>query len=144
MHPNRFGQILPFGWFTLNHDYLQNPLICSGSLVLTNALGRGLFVGGAPRTPAAMPTRMMSIRIVSPVADHTRSDPETTLAVAGFFDTQRWLRSERPQVSHHPSSPGNKASQAEFRPVQMCFWVSDQAWNPNQDPKECEHQGHQA
>ena len=53
-------------------------------------------------------------------------------------------KSVRPQISHHPDGPCNEESQAEFGPVQMGFWVSDQARNPNQQTKECQHEGHQA
>jgi hypothetical protein len=42
------------------------------------------------------------------------------------------------------AAPCNKESQADFGPVQMRLWVSDQARNPNQHAKECQHEGHQA
>ena len=76
------------------------------------------------------------------VADHTRVNRK-----------QRWRlpdrrrkhpKSERPQISHHPGGPCNEESQAEFGPVQMRFWVSDQTRNPDQHTKECQHEGHQA
>ncbi len=70
--------------------------------------------------------------------------PETTLSVARLRGAQTPPKSERLQITHHPDGPCNEESQAEFGPVQMGFWVSDQARNPNQRAKECQHEGHQA
>src|ERR1700722_10488150 len=67
-----------------------------------------------------------------------------TPAVARSSGAQTSSKSERPQISHHPGGPCNEESQAEFGPVQMAFWGSDQARHPNQHTKECQHEGHQA
>src|SRR5579859_427227 len=66
------------------------------------------------------------------------------LAVERLSGAQTPLKSERPQISHHPDGPCNEERQAEFGPVQMGFRVSDKARNPNQHTKECQHEGHQA
>src|ERR1700722_15011742 len=67
-----------------------------------------------------------------------------TPAVARSSGAQTSSKSERPQISHHPGGPCNEESQAEFGPVQMGVWVSDQARNPNQHTKEHQHEGRQA
>ena len=66
------------------------------------------------------------------------------LGVARFSDAQTPPKSERPQISHHPCGPRYKESQGEFGPVQVRLRVSDQAGNPNQKTKECQHDGQQA
>ena len=127
-------------WLLRDRDYTMlsslSPAINAERFTLVLILCAGRLVA---RIGRATP-----IHITVRVSDHTRSDSETTLGIARFSGAQTRPKSEKPQISHHPGSPCNKKSQAEFGPVQMRFWVGDQAGNPNQDAKECQHDGHQA
>lgn len=89
------------------------------------------------------------------VADDRQKGAERCPATHEVNRRQRWRlhdqsgaqtppKSERLQISHHPDRPCKEESQAEFGPVQMGFWVSDQARNPNQHSKERQHECHQA
>jgi hypothetical protein len=102
----------------------------------------GVLARVTPPTESWTPQPVSTLKFL--FADHTRSNRETTLAVARLSEAQTLPKSERPQISYHPRGPCNKQVQAEFGSVQMCFWVSDQERNPNQHTKEYEHEGHQA
>jgi hypothetical protein len=51
---------------------------------------------------------------------------------------------KRSQISHHPGGAGNQEIEGELGPIPVRLRMSDQERDPDQDAKECQHQGQQA